>query len=404
MNYHRHVPASIRTLHILEALAAVPEGLTAGQLAEILDIPHSALYALLNTLKTTGYIVQAGARQPYRIGPRAQALGQPRPAGINTLVNAFYEETARQIARHSPTETLALATLAGADNNVLILAEAPSAQTVRCAIPIGQRTSAPEHPAGLVLLAGLTAPSLKRAMTHPKDGVDVALHDALQQTRRQTMARATDDEAITLAVPICPDGQRPEAALLAGIPVFRWDAAREETLLHSLREMAARLSYRLGALSYTPYGTAQAHPQGTSVPMAEEELRAFLDGPWAARLACIRPDGSPHVVPIWYEWRDATFLVAAWPGSVWADFVTQNPAVALTIDEPWTPLRRILVRGQAQPLTPDNIPGGIEGLCARLNARYLGAPAQSIEANELRTAWKAFRIQPAKMIAHREQQ
>jgi len=391
MDYHRHVPASIRTLHILESLAAEPGGLTAGQLAEALEIPHSALHALLNTLKSQGYIVQASARQPYQIGPRAQALGQAHPTGINALVNAFYEET----IRHPPTETLALATLADAD--VLILAEAPSTQTVRCAIPVGQRTPAAEHPAGLALLAGLTPSGLARTVTHPT----AMLHNTLQQIRRQTMARSAGDDAVTLAVPVCPDGQRPEAALLASIPVFRWDAIREASLLSGLREMAARLSYRLGALSYTPYGAAQPHPHGPSIPMPEAELHAFLDGPWAARLACIRPDGSPHVVPVWYEWRDATFLVTAWPGSAWADFVTQNPAVALTIDEPWPPLRRILVRGQAQVLIPESIPGGIEGLRTRINARYLGAPVQSGDVPS--AVWKAFRIPPAKMIAQREQ-
>ncbi len=391
MDYHRHVPASIRTLHILESLAAEPGGLTAGQLAETLDIPHSALHALLNTLKSQGYIVQTGARQPYHVGPRAQALGQAHPTGINALVNAFYEETTRR----PPAETLALATLADAD--VLILAEAPSTQTVRCAIPVGQRLPAVAHPAGLVLLAGLTPSGLERAVGQPA----AALHNTLQQTRRQTMARSAGDDAITLAVPVCPDGQRPEAALLTSIPAFRWDAPRESTLLSGLREMAARLSYRLGALSYTPYGAAQPHPHGPSIPMPEAELHAFLDGPWAARLACIRPDGSPHVVPVWYEWRDATFFVAAWPGSAWADFVTQNPAVALTIDEPWPPLRRILVRGQAQVLIPENIPGGIEGLRARINARYLGAPVQSGDVPS--TARKAFRIPPVKMIAQREQ-
>ncbi len=395
MDYHRHVPASIRTLHILESLAAEPGGLTAGQLAETLDIPHSALHALLNTLKSQGYIVQASARQPYRVGPRAQALGQTRPTGINALVNAFYEET----MRHPTTETLALATLADTDANsvVLILAEAPSTQTVRCAVPVGRRIPAVAHPAGLTLLAGLTPSGLERAVREPT----ATLHSALQQTRRQTMARSADGDAVTLAVPICPDGQRPEAALLASIPAFRWDAAREALLLSGLREMAARLSYRLGALSYTPYGAAQPHPHGPSIPMPEAELCAFLDGPWAARLACIRPDGSPHVVPVWYEWRDATFLVAAWPGSAWADFVTQNPAVALTIDEPWPPLRRLLVRGQARVLVPESIPGGIEGLRARINARYLGAPVQSGDVPS--AAWKAFRIPPAKMIAHREQ-
>ncbi len=391
MDYQQHVPASIRTLRILEVLATEPAGLTASQLAAALDIPHSALHALLNTLKTTGYIVQSGRRQPYHVGPRAQALGQSRPTGANALMMAFYEET----ARHQPTETLALATLNNTD--VVILAEAPSMQTVRCAIPVGQRVNAVSHPAGWVLLAGLVEPALERALAqHPGDA-----REPVERARRQTLARHTDADTVTLAVPVCPDGQRPEAALLTSIPAFRWDVTREEALLRDLREMAARLSYRLGALTYTPYGTAQPHPHGPSIPMPEAELRAFLDGPWAARLACIRPDGSPHVVPVWYEWRDATFLIAAWPGSAWADFVTQNPAVALTIDEPWPPLRRILVRGQAQPLAPENIPGGIEGLCTRINARYLGAPVQS--GDILPTAWKAFRIPPAKMIAHREQ-
>jgi DNA-binding IclR family transcriptional regulator len=176
MNYHRHVPASIRTLHILETLAAAPEGLTAGQLAEAVDIPHSALHALLNTLKAAGYVVQTGARQPYRVGPRAQALDQPRPAGISTLVNAFYEET----THHLPIETLALATLADANSVALILAEAPSSQTVRCAVPVGQRTPAAEHPAGLVLLAGLAPAEISRAILH----YSAKIEDA----RRQTMA------------------------------------------------------------------------------------------------------------------------------------------------------------------------------------------------------------------------
>ncbi|HQE91430.1 MAG TPA: helix-turn-helix domain-containing protein [Anaerolineae bacterium] len=390
MNNPHNVPASLRTLRLLEALAAEPGGMTSGQLAAALDIPHSALHALLNTLKKTGYIVQAGSRQPYHVGPRTQALGQPRLPGTNALMMAFYEETARR----QPQETLALARLDDAD--MVILAEAPSAQAVRCAIPVGQRSAAIAHPAGWVLLAGLVETALERALaSYPENA-----REPVERARRQTSACCIDEDVVTLAVPVCPDGQRPEAALLTSIPAFRWDAADEEALLGDLREMAARLSYRLGALTYTPYGAPALPPHGTSVAMPEAELRAFLDGPWAARLACIRPDGSPHVVPVWYEWRDATFFIAAWPGSLWADFVTQNPAVALSIDEPWPPMRRILVRGQAQPLLSASIPGGIAGLCTRIHARYLGAPPSG---DVPPAAWKAFRIPPAKMIAQREQ-
>ncbi len=394
MDYQKHVPASLRTLRILELVAAEPAGLTAGQLAAALGIPHSALHALLNTLKTTGYLSQAGKRQPYCLGPRAQALGHSRPLGAGALLMAFYEETTR---RQLP-ETIGLAALS--QDEVVILAEAPSPQTVRCAIPIGQRSDAVTHPAGQVLLAGLAEVALARVLAHRAEEVRAAI----EGVRRQTSARHAADDSITLAVPICPDGRHPEAALLLSIPAFRWNAVREEALLRELREMAARLSYRLGALTYTPYGTSQPHTYGASVPMPETELQAFLSGPWAARLACIRPDGSPHVVPVWYEWRAPAFFIVAWPGSLWADFVMQNPAVALTIDEPWPPMRRVLVRGQAQHLTAESIPDGIGGLCARINGRYLGAPLSFKPPADPAAEWKAFCIQAVKIIARLEQQ
>lgn len=394
MPYNQQVPAAERTLQILELLTGAPNGLTASELATSLGIPRSALYALLNTLRTMGYVTQAGARRPYEPGPRLQALQRPRPVGTNALILAFSEETAHR----PPEETLALSVLSNAE--VLILAEAPSAQAVRCVLPAGCREPAAAHPAGQVLLAGLSEPTLERTLGQLPDD----LVNRLRDVRQQTVAQHIREDVVMLAVPICPEGQRPEAALLASVPLFRWDEARGRRILDSLRETAARISHRLGALTYMPYGTALAHDVGDSVAMPLDELQAFLEGPWAARLACIRPDGSPHVVPIWYEWRDEAFLVIAWPGSLWADFVAQNPAVALTIDEPWPPMRRILVRGQAQLLPPERIPGGIEGLYRRLSARYLGAPAQITPPTErYGTGWQAFRICPAKMIAQREQ-
>jgi hypothetical protein len=303
---------------------------------------------------------------------------RPRPPGANTLIPAFYEET----AHHPPPETLALAVLRDAE--VLIIAEAASRQTVRSALPVGQRAPAAEHPAGHVLLAGQRAPA-------PEDAAQ------LDEVRRQHVARSAQGDAVTLAVPICPDGQHPTAALVAGVPAFRWEQAKAQGLLPTLREIAARLSHRLGALTYLPYGAAQARQLGPGVAMADDELHAFLAGPWAARLACVRPDGAPHVVPVWHEWRDAAFWVMAWPGSQWAAFVTRRPTVALTIDEPWPPLRRVLVRGTAEPLAPEAVPDGIAGLYRRLSTRYLGAPAPFQGQG-----WQVFCIPPTDIVARRE--
>src|SRR5512142_2197074 len=109
-------------------------------------------------------------------------------------------------------------------------------------------------------------------------------------------------ETIELALPICRDGCTPEAALLLSAPAFRWSSPRLiEVFLGGLRDIAAHLSYRLGAPFYTPY-RAQSQPDlPATMALNQEEITAFLRGPYAASLACVRPDGRPHVIPVWQE-------------------------------------------------------------------------------------------------------
>lgn len=393
MSYSERVPAAERTLQILELLSTTSEGLAAGEIEMALEIPRSALFALLNTLKNMGYIQQDAPRRPYRPGPRLQALRIPRPVGTTALTQAFREETATR----TPEETLALVIMEGTD--ALVVAEAPCEAAVRVVLPPGKRRSAHEDAAGIVLLAGLPQTALDHRF--PDQPADIPA--LLQETRHQTAAQLAEEGLVNLAVPVCPDGYQPEAALTMGIPTFRWSQARGERLLQSLRETAARLSHRLGALTYQPYRMASASRFGPSRAMGAGELKRFLNGPWAARLACVRPDGSPHVVPVWYEWRDDTFLVAAWPGSLWAGYVQQKPAVALTIDEPWPPMRRVLVRGQACPLPSGGAEGhavkNVETLYRRLSARYLGLTVETMLPGE---GWQAFEIVPETVVARKQ--
>jgi nitroimidazol reductase NimA-like FMN-containing flavoprotein (pyridoxamine 5'-phosphate oxidase superfamily) len=101
-------------------------------------------------------------------------------------------------------------------------------------------------------------------------------------------------------------------------------------------------------------------------------VKNFLQGPWAARLACVRPDGHPHVIPVWQEWNGKEFSVIAWKGSQWAAYLLQNPSVSLSVDEPWPPFRRVVVRGQAELISPDDPIIHMEELIQRLTRRYLG--------------------------------
>jgi DNA-binding IclR family transcriptional regulator len=354
------VPAAGRTLQLLEFLLANPTGVTPQDFLAQLDITRSSLFALLQTLKTLGYVEQTELRGSYFPGPRLLAWRGVAWKDPQDLLTAFQQETAS-----SPIdETMALAI--PNPPNILLLAQRESAHHVRTSFETGRRYTPEEFAAGPIL------------EPVPSDSVqDVGYH--MQE----------GSESTELALPICEDGHHPTAALLLSAPRYRHSLESLLDYLPSLREMAARLSYRLGAPVYAPYKQPVLSKIEPTLPLSDEELSTFLQGPWVARLACIRPDGTPHVVPVWHEYDQSDFYVASWGGSKWADYLVANPRVSLTIDEPWPPLRRVSAHGLAQPLENDDLPGGIFAILNRLSQRFLGQPLSPEMASR---PWQAFRI------------
>lgn len=391
MAYSKQVPAAERTLRLLETLAAAPEGLTAGELLEQLEVSRSSLFALLNTLKARRYVEQQDSRGRYRLGAALWALLPGRRQGLGALVEAFQSD----VEIGMMPETVALAWLDGKET--VIVAQVQSQQPVRVVFQPGERHPADASAAGLVLLAAL--PQETVAKHFPQRAAQ--LMPVLQEVRQEGTARSGDEETIQLACPVCADGTRPVAALLVSVPAFRHDGQTAVPHLKLLRETAARLSYRLGAPVYQPYGWATGEPIGPTTPMTTAEVQEFLQGPWGARLACVRQDGTPHVVPLWYEWDGENVWVAASPGANWKTYVQESAQVSLTVDEPWSPLRRALIVGRAEPAASEEIHGGLAGLRRRLAARYLGKGGEDQVACAQTEGWQAFRIVPQKISGYR---
>lgn len=388
MTYAKQVPAAERTLCLLEALAASPAGLSAGELAVVLDISRSSLFALLNTLKARKYIEQSDNRGRYRLGPAVYGLLPARQHQLTTLLDAFHADPDLSLIN----ETVALSRLEGA--HTVIIAQQESSRPVRVVLRVGQRRPAHTTADGLVLLAGASVPD---EAEEPPVLTDEMM--SLIPVRKQGWAETGNKDTIEVAFPICPDGYRPTNALLVSIPAYRWRP--EDEHLSTLRRVAVRLSVRLGAAVYRPYGQpATTDPLGPTTPLDKEEINRFLEGAWGARLACVRPDGSPHVVPVWYEWDGQRFWITASPNANWGAYIRHNGGVSLTIDEPWPPLRRVLIVGQARPETGEAIPGGIAGLRQRLSNRYLGRSAADV-GPQAHDGWQAFCITPQKIIGQR---
>ncbi len=379
MDYAKQVPAAERTLSILEALSNAPGGLSATELLEQLqDVSRSGLFALLNTLKGRSYIVQSDSRGKYQLGPALWALLPAQSPGLEPLVSAFE----REMAHVSLAETAVLLWLDR--HETVLLAQREGSNHVRAVYRLGQRDNAETSAGGRLLLAGLPYTVVQQTT-------------AFHQFRREGAVTQLTAETLDIACPICADGVQPIAALQVSVPSFRSQSESVRHLKKQVQQLALRISFRLGAVVYQPYGWAGGEPVGPSRPLSRVAIEQFLYEPWSARLACVRADGTPHVVPLWYEWDGRSFWVAASPGAQWKQVVAETGRVSLTIDEPWPPLRRVFVVGHATIGPKPELPGGLTGLRQRLAVRYLGQGAdQQPELSEV-DGWTAIQITPQRI-------
>jgi PPOX class probable F420-dependent enzyme len=82
--------------------------------------------------------------------------------------------------------------------------------------------------------------------------------------------------------------------------------------------------------------------------MSQAERRAFLtEGTRTGKLATVRADGSPHVVPIWFALDDDALVFTVDAASVKAKALRRDPRVSVCVDEELPPYAFVLVEGTA---------------------------------------------------------
>ena len=83
--------------------------------------------------------------------------------------------------------------------------------------------------------------------------------------------------------------------------------------------------------------------------MSDEEARAFLaEGSRTGKLATVRADGSPHVVPIWFvlDGDDLVFTTAA--DTVKGKALRRDGRVAICVDMERSPFAYVMVAGRVE--------------------------------------------------------
>jgi len=99
-------------------------------------------------------------------------------------------------------------------------------------------------------------------------------------------------------------------------------------------------------------------------PLAQELLHSAVP----ARLAYVWTDGTPRVIPIWFQWTGEEIVLCSPATSPKMKALSQGTPVALTIDYEAWPARVLLIRGK----TDCRVVVGEVAEYPEITKRYLG--------------------------------
>ncbi len=127
------------------------------------------------------------------------------------------------------------------------------------------------------------------------------------------------------------------------------------------------------------------------------EVRAFLlHATRTGKLATVRPDGRPHVVPIWFVLDGDTLVFTTWHTTVKATNIRQNANVSLCVDDENPPFAYTMLEGTATLLDDLEL---LKIWATRIAARYMGPNLAEAFGNRNAVPGElVVRVTPTKVI------
>ena len=101
--------------------------------------------------------------------------------------------------------------------------------------------------------------------------------------------------------------------------------------------------------------------------MTTDHIETFLKAPRIADLATVRPNGSPHVAPLWFLYEDGVVRIMCDKMSVKMTNIRSDPRVSLSVATDVEPYEYVLVNGVAEESYE-----GVPELLDRISVHYKG--------------------------------
>ena len=174
--------------------------------------------------------------------------------------------------------------------------------------------------------------------------------------------------------------------------------------------MSRSLTLRVMVVAFSLVGVV-SHSRGTGAaekkpapaparpappPMTKEELQAFLARPLVARLATVRPNGTPQIVPMWFLYEDGVMYMSTRTSAAKVKHLHKNPRVAVVVDEMVAPLKNkvVTLEGTVEMQTT-----GVKEVTTKIYHKYLGPEGAATPAAQqsINTPRVILKITPRKI-------
>jgi PPOX class probable F420-dependent enzyme len=104
--------------------------------------------------------------------------------------------------------------------------------------------------------------------------------------------------------------------------------------------------------------------------LSRAECLAFMVAqPYTGKLATVRPDGRPHVAPIWFALDGEQLLFTTWHATAKAVNLRHNPQISLCVDDQAPPFAFVKYDGRAE-MSDD--PAELRRWATIIAGRYMG--------------------------------
>ena len=101
-----------------------------------------------------------------------------------------------------------------------------------------------------------------------------------------------------------------------------------------------------------------------------EQRNFLLHGTRTAKLATVRKDGRPHVVPLWFDLDDGTLVFTTWHTTIKAANMMRDGRICLCVDDETPPFAYIMIEGTASFVEDQE---ALTRWATRIGGRYMGS-------------------------------